>query len=188
MMKYKLTIYSEKIGDLESICKAIKKQPEAREHEPIVDPVIQKPAIVKMLKDPDTGEVHTVNQMNDNQRVVATNQKRRICENCQMPFIPKRSDSHYCSKRCGNIDYQRKYYKKKHGIGNNPSDTTVVKALSQENFRIFEINGKKTQVFGTSEQLENFEKRYYKQDEERKKQLKKAKPARVEDTIETEGE
>lgn len=186
-MKYKLTIYSEKIGDLESICRAIKKQPETLEHEREADSVLQEPVIVKMLKDPDTGEVHTVNRVNDNQRVVDTNQQRRICENCKMPFIPKRRDSHFCSKRCGNIDYQRKYYKKKHGIGNNPSDTTVVKTPSQENFRIFDIHGKKTQVFGNSEQLENFEKRYYKKDEERKKQLKKGKPAR-EDAIDMECE
>ena len=91
-MKYTLTFESNDLQDLRRAVIALDHQDEPQVHVPsgLFQEQVAQPREIQFGENP-----------------------YHKCEECGNEFIPKRTDSRYCSKKCGNAEAYRKWYSKK---------------------------------------------------------------------------
>jgi len=90
-MKYTLTIESNDLQDLRRVIITL-------DHPKETDTIVQEQTAPEILQP---------------REISFGENPYRKCLECGKEFIPKRGDSKYCSKKCGNAEAYRKWYDKK---------------------------------------------------------------------------
>ncbi len=142
-------------------------------------PVVPDP--VPVSKDPETIHDKSAIQLLEEHIPEIPTEKDRICkrEGCTNRFVPERVGTEFCSKRCYMMDYRLNHKEPaKPKVKKDPAPKIERHFLGSpntdgQNYKIIDVNGKPTQIFGTPEKIERFMERLKEQDDNlRRKHVK----------------